>query len=337
MDIQGFYTTYSGIINVVIGGFTVLGFLISAIVLYITFQTWKLKCGEKVRGEFDICSGIESSGYYINNIILENLKDKDLVIKEMYIRFGRNIYLDMFMKDTANESYVHIIPPLSTIEFKFGPAFAYTERCDKVTIQKLLHKNLWKNSRIILITNEGKLTVKRAKKGWSPEFYYFKNYGTEIIRQHRYYSDNSVYGKNRIEHFAIDYSTYGDKTLYLVKLSLDDKKIVTYPIYEKHQVVKFQDLKFSNKELETCDTLRQFIEKEKEAGNINYIEIKEIIDFQSIIREYDDKYHHSSDNILEPKPLNWFQYNIICKVETIWYKIYEKGKKLITNRHKTNQ
>lgn len=324
MNIQNNYMAYSEFINIVMVFFTVLGFLISTIVLYITFQTWNLKCGEKVKGEFDIRSNIESSYYYINNVILENLKDKNLVIKEMYIRFGRNIYLDMFMKDSVNESYVHIIPPLSTIEFKFGPAFAYTEKYDKVTIQKLLHKNVWKNSRIILITNEGKLTVKRAKKGWSPELYYFKNYGTEIIQQHRYYRDNSMYGKNRIEHFAIDYSTYGDKTLYLVKLLLDNKNIITYPIYEKRQVAKFQDLTFSNKELETCDTLRQFIEKEKEAGNINYIKIKEIIDFQSKIRDFNDKYLHNPDNILEAKPLNWFQYNIICKVETIWYKICER-------------
>lgn len=337
MDIQGFYTTYDGIINIVIGGFSILGFLVSAIVLYITFQTWKLKCGEKVRGEFGICSSIESSGYYINNVTLENLKDKDLVIKEMYIRFGRNIYLDMFMKDSANENYVHIIPPLSTIEFKFGPAFAYTERCDKVTIEALLHKNIWRNSRIILITNEGKLTVKRAKKGWSPEFYYFNNYGTQIIQQHRYYSDNSVYGKNGIEHSAIDYSTYGDKTLYLVKLLLDNGKIVTYPIYEKYQVIKFENLQFSDKELETCDTLKRFIEKEKETGNINYVEIKEIIDFQSIIRGYNDKYHHDSENVLEPKPMNWFQYNIICKTETIWDKICEKCKKTLHNRRKINQ
>lgn len=337
MNIQDFYTTYSGIINIVIGGFTVLGCMISVIVLYITFQTWKLKCGEKVRGGFGICSDIGSSGYYINNVILENLKDKDLVIKEMYIRFGRNIYLDMFMKDSANENYVHIIPPLSTIEFKFGPAFAYTERCKKVTIEELLNKNLWKNSRIILITNEGKLTVKKAKKGWSPIFHYFKNYGTQVIQQHRYYSDNSVYARNGIEHIAIDYSTYGDKTLYLVKLLLDNVKIVTYPIYDKHQVVKFQDLKFSNKDLESCDTLRQFIEKEKEAGNINYNEIIDIIDFQSVIRKYDDKYHHDSDEILDLKPLNWFQYNIICKVETLWYKICEKWKVSITTRHKANQ
>ena len=44
----------------------------------------------------------------------------------------------MFMKDSSNENYVHIIPPLSTIVFKFGPAFVYTERCDKVTIEALL-------------------------------------------------------------------------------------------------------------------------------------------------------------------------------------------------------
>lgn len=334
MDIHDFYNTYGEIINIIIGGFTVLGFLVSAVVLYITFQTWKLKCGEKVRGEFGICSTVDSSSYYICNIILENLKDKDLVIKEMYIRFGRNIYLDMFMKDSANEKYVHIIPPLSAIEFKFGPAFAYTERCRKVTIEELLQGNVWKKAKIILITNEGRLIVKNAKKGWSPEFYYFKNFGTQVIQQHRYYNYNSVYGKNEIEHLAINYSSYGDRTLYLVKLLLDNGKIITYPIFKEHQVVKFEKLKFSEKELDTCETLRLFIEKEKEAGHIDYIEIKNITDFQSEIKEFDNKLHHSQEEIIKPNALNWFQYHIVCKTETIWYKICDEWKKVKANRIK---
>lgn len=326
MDIQTFYTTYEKIINIMVGGFTILSFFISVIVLYITFQTWKLKCGEKVRGQFSVCSSIDSSSPYINNVILENLKDKDLVIKEMYIRFGCNIYLDMFMKDSPNENYVHIIPPLSTIEFKFGPAFAYTSRCNKVSIEKLLEGDIWKNGKIILITNKGKLTVRNAKKGWSPKFYYFKNYGIQNIQQYQYYSHNSVYGKNKIEHLAIDYSSYGDKTLYLVQLLLDNNEIVTYPIFKKYQVAKFVKVKFSEKNLETCDNLKQFLEAEKKVGNVSYVEIRNIIDFQSNIKEFNDKLHCNSKDLLKPKPLNWFQYYVICRIKTIWYNLCNNKK-----------
>lgn len=64
---------------------TAISLLVSVIVLFITYKTYILKYGQKVRGWVGESSSIISEHKYYRTLLLENLKDKDLVVFDIYI------------------------------------------------------------------------------------------------------------------------------------------------------------------------------------------------------------------------------------------------------------
>ena len=99
MDINGVNEYLSNNDNVSLVGLIVaiaslaiaaIGLIISIIVLVLTFKTWKLKCGISVLGWYGITSSIESNTPYVSEIKLQNTKDKELAISNIYIHFGEN-------------------------------------------------------------------------------------------------------------------------------------------------------------------------------------------------------------------------------------------------------
>ncbi len=83
-----------------------VGLVVSSIVLYITILSWKLKIGQSVRASLGITTTDKS---YVSNIIVENFKDRDLVIFGIYLKFGANIYIDLLDIDTHYDRY-HPLP-----------------------------------------------------------------------------------------------------------------------------------------------------------------------------------------------------------------------------------
>nr|WP_321523126.1 hypothetical protein [uncultured Macellibacteroides sp.] len=304
-----------------------ISLFVSVIVLLITYKTYILKYGYKVRGWVGISSSITSTNSYFHTLVLENLKDKDLVIFDIFVRFGHNIYLDMLDKDDLNESYFHIIPALSTKEFRFGPAIEYTSGTDLVNLSQLFAND--KISRqIILSTNQGKVLVGPFKKGWSPISDYFSNYGTVVINPIRYYSDNSIYGRRGREkeqtNPAIDYGTYGNQTLYLVTLKRKHFGLITYPIWKDAKVQYFSNIDFTEESLENKDSLKKFLLKAKSNNKIDFEAIDTIVDFQSYVNSVRKKYS-TSPILLEAE--NWYTYHVIDKVQTYGYKLKEYYKR----------
>ncbi len=134
-----------------------ISLFVSAIVLLITYKTYILKYGQKVRGWFGESSFIASDHTYISSIVLENLKDKDLVIFDIYIRIGHNIYLDMLNKDGLNEHYFHVIPALSTKEFRFGPPIEDIDGACSVDLSELIFNRKIKKKINCLLIKENLL------------------------------------------------------------------------------------------------------------------------------------------------------------------------------------
>lgn len=168
------------------------GLLVSAIVLIVTICTWRLKIGQSVRASYGITITDQP---YVSNIIIENLKDRDLIIFGIYLKYGSNIYIDMLDIDSHYDKYHHIIPGLSTRVFELGPVLYYSEHSYEVDIQHLLNK--LNAASIILHTSIGKIKAKRFRNGWSPISQYFKNYGTHYIKAHRFYTEQSVPGSRK--------------------------------------------------------------------------------------------------------------------------------------------
>ncbi len=304
-----------------------ISLFVSVIVLLITYKTYILKYGHKVRGWIGVSSSVTSSNNYFHTLVLENLKDKDLVIFDIFVRFGHNIYLDMLDKDDLNENYFHIIPALSTKEFRFGPAIEYASGSALVNLSQLFADDKI-SKKIILFTNQGKVIVSSFKKGWNPISDYFNNYGTVVINPIRYYSDKSIYGRKGREkeqvNSAIDYSTYGNQTLYLVVLKRKHFGLVTYPIWKDIKVQYFNDIDFTEKSLENKDSLKKFLLKAKSNNKIDFEAIDTIVDFQSYVNSIRKKYS-TSPILLEAE--NWCTYHVVDKVQTYWYKFKEYYKK----------
>lgn len=305
-------------LNSLSGVIALLAFLVSIAALYVSIKSLSLKFSNKVIGYYNYMSSIESSTPFIREIVLQNLKDKEVAIHDIYIKFGHNVYLDMLDKDSLNEAYIHVLPPLGTLTFNFGPVYLYSEQTQIADISKLIERKI--QGKIILSTNDGMIKVKPIKKGWSPISEYFKNYGTVIIQSNRYYRKDSVCYNGDYKHKAIDYTSYGDRILYLVTLRLEDKSEVEYPIYQKldYKVEKFSKQTFTEEILSSTKTLKEFLKKEKSKGRIQFESIVKIRDAHALINRDIKRYQKEEPIIIKAE--GWFDYNIKDKFITLWWK-----------------
>ena len=90
----------------------------------------------------------------MSEIKLQNTRDKELAISNIYIRFGRNVYIDMLEKKSRFDMYDIVIPPFGSAILNFGPVFLYSNGLKKANVEALLNM---RNGKIVLQTNEGKI------------------------------------------------------------------------------------------------------------------------------------------------------------------------------------
>lgn len=303
---------------------SILALIVAICSMYVAFQTWLFKKGNKVRGAYYIRNSFDSSYTYIHKIILENLKDRDLVVYNIYIKFGKNIYINMLSRDITDDDNLHIIPGLSTRQFIFGPPYMSVENSYIVDLSKLLTKYSYKHGKIVLLTSSGKISVsKNYEFEKTPLVDYFKNYGTMDILQYRYPSQSSRLALGGQPYGAIDYSSYGDKVKYVVKLRFRDGREVEYRIFMQldNKVAFFKDINFTEKSLENTESLRNFLEKEKKEGHLAFEEIVSVENLQAIIKSQRE---HLLDFPNKLIPEGWFQYYICDWIQTKWYNFIDK-------------
>lgn len=305
---------------------SILALIVAICSMFVAYQTWKLKKGHKVRGAFYIRSSFDSSCSYISNVILENLKDRDLVIYNIYIKFGRNIYINMLNHDVAEGDNLHIIPGLSTRHFIFGPPYMSVDNSYIVNLSDLLDKYAYKHGKIVLLTSSGRINVSKSYEfEKTPIIDYFKNYGTMDILQYRYPSQSSREQLGGQQYGVIDYSSYGDRVKYVVKLKLPNGHEVEYRIFEKpdDKVAYFNDIVFTKECLESVDSLRTFLKNEKVKGHLNYEKIISIRNLQEYFKEQKERMVDYPEKIV---PEGWFQYYICDWLQTKCYQYKEKKK-----------
>ncbi len=296
-----------------------IGLIISIIVLILTYRTWKLKSGKGVLGGYGITSSIESSTPYVSEIKLQNTKDKELAISGIYIHFGKNVYIDMLEKDYRFDKYNIVIPPFGSAVLNFGPVYLYSDGSKKTNVDELL---LHGKGKIVLSTNEGKLVCRDFKKGWDPISDWFKNYGTAVINVNRFYKKGSVYVGGEEPSKVYDYTSFGDRTLYIVTLGLKNGKKVEYPIYRfgERQVIKFDSIVFTKEALSSKSNLKAFINKQKGKGKIDFETLYDIVDVQNIIKQCTNNIDNEP---YIPEINGWFKYYICDKILSIWFNLCE--------------
>ena len=303
---------------------SVLALIVALCSMYVAFQTWLLKRGHKVRGAYYIRSSSDSSCTYINKVILENLKDRDLVIYNIYIKCGKNIYIDMLSRNVTDDENLHIIPGLSTRQFIFGPPYMSVDNSYIIDLSELLNKYSYKHGKIVLLTSSGRINVKRSCEfEKTPLVDYFKNYGTRGILQYRYPSQSSTQMLGGLPAGAIDYSSYGDRIKYIVRLKFRDSREVEYRIFKQlnDKVVFFKDTIFTEECLESEDSLIGFLEKEKKEGRLIFEEVVSVVNLQEVIKKQKEHLLYYP-NKLEPE--GWYQYYICDWLQTKWYNFIDK-------------
>ena len=296
-----------------------IGLIISIIVLVLTYKTWKLKSGISVLGWYGVTSSIESNTPYVSEIKLQNTKDKELAISNIYIHFGKNVYIDMLEKDSRFDKYDIVIPPFGSAVLNFGPVFLYSNGTKKANVDELLHQE---KGKIVLSTNDGKLTCGDFKKGWDPISDWFKNYGTDVISVNRYYKEGSIYVGGDEPAKVYDFTSFGDRTLYIVTLGLKNGHKVEYPIYRfgEQQVTKFDSIGLTKEALNSKGNLKAFINKQKGKGKIDFETLYDIVDVQDRIKQCIKDFDNEP---YIPKAEGWFEYHICDKVQTLWWKLCE--------------
>ncbi|WP_282383297.1 MULTISPECIES: hypothetical protein [unclassified Pseudomonas] len=176
-------------------GIAALSLAIALIVLFYAAYQFLLKRGSKFYGTFSISRSVWSNQSYVGEVIIENTKDKAATISTIYLRIGRNIYLELV--DYSNSP--RIVAPFETLKIGFHEGVSgYISSTFKVTIDSMLTDHKVRKT-LVIATPQGISIVKRYKTIWNIYIESLKNYfiipvhPVKKYHKEKYYSDALQY------------------------------------------------------------------------------------------------------------------------------------------------
>lgn len=287
--------------------------LISIVALYYTIRAFSLKSGQRFRCGYSVMTSIDCDDKYISSIIVENLKDRATIIFKIYIKFGLNNYL--LVEDFSDSPL--ILKPFEVYYKEYEPILFYSLGSRLTKIDKLIENKKIKR-KVLLTTSNGKYTVKSNTKQWDPLIPFFKNHSTALIDPIRFKFKDKNYGNN--VKFLIEVTNLQGEE-YVISIYKDD-----------YRHVRFSKFQLTKESIETKETLKKFLAKQKKTGNFEYKKI-EIIDFEEEVNRVRSKY---PEEIIYVESYNFFKYRIVAKFLTIIdnYKMYKTNRQ---NRKKNKQ
>lgn len=207
-----------------------ISLVIALIVLFYAAYQFILKRGSGFYGTFSVSSSVWSNQRYVNEVILENTKDKAAAISTIYLRIGRNIYLELIDYSDSPK----IIAPFETIKLSFREGVSgYISSTFKVNLDQLLAGRSPRKT-LIIATPQGISKVKRYKTLWNVYIESLKNH--LIVPVHpvkkyhnaKYYSDALQYivTSTDIEGEIEEYRLYRGGTYTINGISLSTDKFL---------------------------------------------------------------------------------------------------------------
>lgn len=290
----------------VVAAVTLIATIVAAIISYFSFR---LKLGQRALVWFGYTQSLQNQQPYISFLRIENCKDKDLVIHNIYVRYGHNIYINLLGKD-FNDQYHIVIPSLSAKEFNFGPAYLYSCSLRKIDLRAIIGKV---KPTIVLATSKGKLVCGNAKGHWIAEREFFKNHTTAVIMPHRLYTKDSVY-YDKHETPSIDYTSYNQNVLYVADIELNDDRIVQIPIEKDSRLVFFKNITFTDASLLNEGALKKFLNQAKQKNLLDFKKILKVWDVQAIIKEDIEK---MDPDEIDLKAHGWLYHNSVGRFYSI--------------------
>ena len=113
---------------------TIIAALISLISLIYTIKTFLFKNGLHITGYYSLRSDIACEDNYVSEIVLENRKDKSVIIYQIYLQIGYNYFV--LLDDFKNKPL--ILCPFEAFVKSYEPIEHYEASCKWIKLNKLL-------------------------------------------------------------------------------------------------------------------------------------------------------------------------------------------------------
>ncbi|MDT8339756.1 MAG: hypothetical protein RQ763_11235 [Sulfurimonas sp.] len=283
------------IINIISLPLSLLAFIVGFATLIYTIKMVSMKKGIDVRCSYSLCSSIECEDKYISDFILENRKDKSIVLFQIYLKLGHNYYLEL-------EDFEHaplIIKPFEVYSQSFDPLLSYSVSMKRIKLDKLFDNPKVKK-KILLYTTEGVYEVKAHINMSHPISLFFKNYATAVIKTNRLKYDDKAYGMN---------------IKYLVEFTHNDGKKNVLALREDSYRTKFKNLTLNKESLRNKENLEIFFQEKLDDNILKNITKINVIDFKKEIQDYFE--NTNTDKIIEAEYYGFFKYYVVGKIVTI--------------------
>ncbi|MGJ0378905.1 hypothetical protein NG776_02630 [Aliarcobacter cryaerophilus] len=284
------------------------GIIIALTALIYTIRLYYMKRGINVRCSYSFTSSIYLDDIYLSNLIMENRKDKSIVIFYIYLKLG-NYYLEL----ENFKGNPLIIKPFEVYSKEFAPVVFYSVSMSKINLNKLMD-NRKVNKKIVIYTTEGIREIKAYINMKHPIAESFKNYCTAIVMPNRVEHDNIYYSKNI--KFLINFiNIHGVKeTIYIRKDSIN---------------LKIKNLEINSNLINNKEKLENFLQDNIKNQKLKNIIDVDIIDIENEIKQMEKEY---DKEIFEAKNLSFFEHCILCKSLTILKELQLKFKKYFRDK-----
>ena len=229
----------------------------------------------------------------MSSIVLENFKDRPVVIFKIFFLVGRNYYIEL--EDFDEEP--KILKPYEVYSKQYDPVDFYSVNMRRIKLDDLLDSKSVR-SQIVLSTSHGKYVVKEWIKRWDPIGDFFKNHMTALIHPMR-----SAY-KNKC---------FGSEVKYIVDIKTEGGREETIPIYPRdYEVRKFREFRLTRESLESKDSLEEYLLEQAFNGALNCTDIN-VHDIEAWRNE---RYLDDYKDVIEAKYYNWFIYFVVGRLLT---------------------
>jgi hypothetical protein len=286
-----------------------IALLISIIALVYTVLTYTLKRGHRFKCSFSTCSSLDCDDEYVSSLTIVNQKDRPAVIFEIYLQLGYGNFL--LLDDFSNKPL--ILHGFEVYYKKYDPLIFYQVGIKRIKIDSLLG-NPKIRTRLVVSTAEGKKVVKIGMKHWRPQYSFFENYLTAIIRpQYLTYED----------------IRYGSNVKYLLVIHEAGEKQVI-PIKDgDEQLQCFEKLKLDKNVLLSRDVFQLHLQRLIDKGQLKF-DTFEVVDFQEDVQGEMSRF---DSEVYQANPHSFFYYNIFGRVATYFenLRIRKENKKNFKN------
>lgn len=262
---------------------SLIALLVSLTALTFTVRNYWRKSGIYVRGQYSVCSSAYCQDKYVSSIVLENVKDRPVVIFKVFLLVGRNYYIEL--ENLEHEPM--ILKPYEVYSSKYDPVDFYSVNLRRIKLNELFDSRKIK-SKLVLSTSNGKYIVGEWIKRWDPISELFNNHMTAFIQPMR--------------------STYKNKCFGSEAIKTEDSREETIPIYPRdHEIRKFKRFSLNKESLESKEKLENYLLEQALNGALKCVDIT-VHDIEAWREEI---YEKDYKEVIEAKYYNWFMYVIV--------------------------